>query len=132
MRNPFPLVVGFVACFIAGYAGLLLSPAQGTVAWIVLVGIGPAAFPLALALINLRTRTSDGAVALSGFVQGVGYTISGIGPVTVGALYAATGAWTAPIVFLVGTLAVLLAAAAVACRPVMLEDTWGRRAAVAG
>lgn len=130
MRNPFPVVVVFVACFVAGYVGLLLSPAQGTVLWVVLVGIGPGAFPLALALINLRTRTSEGAVALSGFVQGVGYTISAIGPVTVGALYAATGAWTAPLVFLMTTLAVLLVAAAVACRPVMLEDTWGRRAGI--
>jgi len=127
MRNPLPLVVVFAAFFVVGYLGLMLSPARGTVAWMVLLGLGPSAFPLAIALLNLRTRTSAGAISLSGFVQGVGYTISAIGPVVVGVLYSATGTWTGALVFLLGTVAVLVLASVVACRPVMLEDTWGAR-----
>jgi CP family cyanate transporter-like MFS transporter len=44
-------------------------------------------------------------------------------------LYDATGTWTVALLFLLGTLVVLVGAATVACRPVMLEDTWGPRAA---
>ncbi len=129
MRNPIGLVVVFVACFAASYVGLLLAPGGPVWLWILLGGLGPGAFPVLLALINLRTRTSAGAASLSGFTQGVGYAIAGAGPLLVGVLYDATGGWTAGLLFLLGTLVVLLVAATVACRPVMLEDTWLPRGA---
>jgi MFS transporter, CP family, cyanate transporter len=128
MRNPWPVVVVLAGCFVAGYLGLLLSPASGTAVWMVLLGFAPGAFPVVLALINLRTRTSAGATSLSGFVQGVGYTLSVPGPVVVGVLYEATGGWSAVFVLLIVTAVALAAAAWVACRPVMLEDTWHPRA----
>lgn len=127
MRNPIGLVGFFVACFAASYVGLLVAPGGPVWLWILLGGIGPGAFPVLLALINLRTRTSAGAASLSGFTQGVGYAIAGCGPLLIGVLYDATGGWTVALVFLLGTLVVLLGAATVACRPVMLEDTWGPR-----
>ncbi|MBD3777870.1 MAG: MFS transporter [Micrococcales bacterium] len=128
MRNPIGLVVFFVACFMASYLGLLLAPGGPVWLWILLGGFGPGAFPVLLALINLRTRTSAGAASLSGFTQGVGYAIAGTGPLLMGVLYDATGTWTASLLFLMGTLVVLVAAATVACRPGMLEDSWGPRA----
>ena len=129
MRNPLAIVVVFEACLVVGYLGLMLSPASGTAAWTLLAGLGLGSFPLALALMNLRTRSSAGAVRLSGFSQGVGYAVAGLGPVLVGILHGATGGWTAPFVLLFVSLALLLAGAVVACRPVMLEDSWGRRSA---
>ena len=126
LRNPWVMVVVFVGCFVVGYLGLLLSPTRPLGLWIVLLGLGPGTFPLLLTLINLRTRTSAGATSLSGFTQGVGYALAGAGPVLVGVLYEATGGWTAVYGFLLMTLAVLLASSYVACRPVMLEDTWAR------
>ena len=48
-------------------------------------------------LINLRSRTHTGAVALSGFVQSVGYLVVALGPLVVGLLHDATGGWTAPL-----------------------------------
>ena len=123
MRNPWPVVAVLAGCFVAGYLGLMLSPASGTAVWMVLLGFAPGAFPVVLALINLRTRTSAGATSLSGFVQGVGYTLSVPGPVVVGVLYGATGGWTAVFVLLIATAVALAAAAWVACRPVMLADT---------
>ncbi|WHP18575.1 MFS transporter [Cellulomonas sp. ES6] len=128
MRNPIGLVVFFVACFMASYLGLLLAPGGPVWLWILLGGFGPGAFPVLLALINLRTRTSAGAASLSGFTQGVGYAIAGTGPLLMGVLYDATGTWTASLLFLMGTLVVLVVAATVACRPGMLEDSWGPRA----
>lgn len=124
LRNPYPLVVVFVALYVVGWAGFLLAP-RHALPWSIGVGIGVGTFPLLLALINLRTRTSAGASSLSGFTQGVGYAISGVGPVLVGVLYGATGGWAAPSGVLVVSSVVLLVAGAVACRPVMLEDTWG-------
>ncbi len=128
MRNPIGLVVFFVVCFVASYVGLLLAPGGPVWLWILLGGFGPGAFPVLLALINLRTRTSAGAASLSGFTQGVGYAIAGTGPLLMGVLYDATGTWTTSLLFLTGTLVVLVVAATVACRPGMLEDTWGPRA----
>ncbi len=43
--------------------------------WFVLLGLGPSTFPLSLTLINLRTRSAAGSAALSGFMQGLGYTL---------------------------------------------------------
>jgi CP family cyanate transporter-like MFS transporter len=130
LRNPFWVVATFVGCFVVGYAGLLLAPAAALGLWVVLIGLGPSTFPLLLTLINLRTRTSAGAVTLSGFTQGVGYTIAGVGPILVGVLYGSTGRWEAPFGLLFVSVAIQLGAAWVACRPVMLEDTWGGRAPV--
>ena len=127
MRNPWPVVALLAGCFVAGYLGLMLSPAAGTGAWMLLLGLAPGSFPVVLALINLRTRTSAGATSLSGFVQGVGYTLSVPGPVLVGVLYGATGGWTVVFAVLIATVVVLALVAVVACRPVMLEDTWHRR-----
>lgn len=128
MRNPFPAVMIFLSCFVAGYTGLLLVPDQTTWLWVVLVGLGPGTFPMALVMINLRTRTHVGAGALSGFGQGVGYALACSGPLLFGILEAATGSWLASFAFLGGTLVLLGIGSFIACRPVMLEDgpgvTW--------
>lgn len=120
MRNPYPLIVGFVACWIVGYAGLLAAPTQATALWMILIGLGPGAFPVQLALIGLRSRTPAIAVALSGMVQGLGYGLAIVGPVGIGILHDATGSWTEPFVVLFALLALLLVAAWFACRPTML------------
>lgn len=122
MRSPYPLVVGFVACWAAGYLGLLLAPAHGTALWMVLLGLGPSSFPVLLALIGLRTATPSLAVLLSGMVQGVGYALAGLGPLGIGLLYESTGSWTAPLVVLLGLLVVLLVAGWRACRPEVLGE----------
>lgn len=125
LRNPIWLVAGLASGFAVGYAGLIVSPTRGLALWLILLGTGGATFPVFLTLINLRTRTSAGASSLSGFAQGVGYTFAATGPFVVGLLYDATGGWNPGYVFLYGTVVVLVIAAVVACRPVMLEDTWG-------
>jgi len=120
MRNPYPLVVGFVACWVAGLLGLMLSPAHGTAVWMVLLGIGPGTFPIMLALIGLRSRTPAIASALSGMVQGLGYALAVVGPVGIGFLHRATGSWHEPLLVLLALVALLLVAGWFACRPTML------------
>jgi CP family cyanate transporter-like MFS transporter len=121
------LVAAGAVAYIAGYGGLLLIPETATWLWVLLAGFGPLMFPLTLVLINLRTRTPGGAIALSGFTQGIGYLIGSLGPIVVGALHQATGSWTVPIVFLLCSVAVMVVAGAVVIRPRMLEDEWKRR-----
>ncbi|NYE94820.1 CP family cyanate transporter-like MFS transporter [Psychromicrobium silvestre] len=125
MRNPLPVVVFLLICFVSGYLGILLSPGNLTWLWVVLAGIGPGTFPLSLLLINLRTRSRQGAGALSGFSQGVGYALACIGPVLFGVLHQATGNWTTGFIFLFVSLGVLGLGAFFACRPIFLEDQQG-------
>lgn len=117
------LLVGIaIASFVAGYLGLLLVPATATWLWVALIGNGPLLFPLTLVLINLRSRTHSGAVALSGFVQSVGYLIVAIGPLAVGLLHDATGGWTWPLAFLLLMVVPAAIAGAIAARPRYFED----------
>jgi CP family cyanate transporter-like MFS transporter len=129
MKNVALLVYLGVAVFLIGDLGLLLAPATLTWLWVVMAGLGPLLFPLALVLINLRTRTHAGSVALSGFVQSVGYTIGALGPLSVALLHEMTGAWTAPLIFLICTALAVTVAGAVIARPHLLEDDLGRNAA---
>ncbi|MFE3224700.1 MFS transporter [Nocardia sp. NPDC059228] len=124
MANPFPVVIGCAVFFFIGFAGLLLAPMSAPLLWVLAVGLGPSTFPMALTLINLRTRTGAGSAALSGFTQGVGYSVACVGPLLFGALHTMTGGWLAPFGFLVVAVLILMAGAWVACKPQMLEDTW--------
>ncbi|PPU72915.1 MFS transporter [Xanthomonas melonis] len=124
MRNPFPIVLVCAACHLLAFAGLWWAPLAAPVLWVTLLGLGPSTFPLALVLVNQRSRTAAGSAALSGFSQGMGYAMSCLGPFLFGWLHAHRGGWTYPFVFLVICILIQLAAAWVACRPQVLEDSW--------
>jgi CP family cyanate transporter-like MFS transporter len=111
-----------VSTLVAGYLGLLFAPAAATWLWVALAGIGPLFFPLALVLINLRSRTHTGAVALSGFVQSAGYLAVATGPLVVGLLHDATGGWTAPLWLLLSSALPVALAGVVVARKRYFED----------
>jgi len=127
MKNVALLVYLGVAVFLLGDLGLLLIPGTATWLWVVLAGLGPLLFPLVLVLINLRTRSHAGSVALSGFVQSVGYTLGALGPLSVALLHEVTGGWTAPLIFLICTALAVSVAGAVIARPHLLEDDLDNR-----
>lgn len=129
MTNPFPLVLLCVLFLAAGYAGLMIAPLAGAVAWVVLLGLGVSTFPLCLTLVNARTRTPAGSSTLSGAMQGLGYGLACIGPLCIGLLYSATRSWTGSYLLLFATLVVMLASGFVACKPRLLEDTLRARTA---
>jgi CP family cyanate transporter-like MFS transporter len=126
LKNVGLLVYLGVFFFIAGDLGLLLLPGTLTWLWVSCAGLGPLFFPLALVLINLRTRTHEGAVALSGFVQSVGYLIGAVGPLAVALLYELTAEWTWPLLFLLTTAVLVSIAGPVLNRRRMLEDDLAR------
>lgn len=111
----------------AGLAGLLFAPAAAPWLWAALFGIAPLLFPLSLVMISLRTRTHEGTVALSGFVQSVGYAISATVPLAVGILHEVTGDWTAALVLLAVVVAAAIPAGVSVTRPRTIEDEWERR-----
>ncbi len=119
------LVYAGVACFVIGYGGLIVAPQTATWVWVVFAGLGPLLFPLVLVLINVRTRTHEGAVALSGFVQGAGYVLGALGPFAVGLLHQVTGQWTAALIVLTATAVAAAVAGSIAARPRQLEDSFG-------
>lgn len=123
LRSPAWLIVLGVALFVSGYLGLLLAPGSLTVLWVLFAGMGPILFPVCLVLINTRTRTHTGSVALSGFAQAVGYTVGALlGPLLVGVLHDATGGWTVPLVFLLVVSLAGIFGAVVLSRPGFVED----------
>lgn len=127
LKNVGILIFVGVGAYVVGYAGLVLAPSTLTWIWVSAAGLGGMIFPLTLVLINTRTRTAAGAVALSGFVQGIGYGVAAFGPVAVGLILNASGSWVGPIVFLFACVLGLLAAGIVVSRPRTLEDEWGPR-----
>ena len=116
------IAVAIVALAI-GYLGLLLVPTVATWLWVALAGIGPMLFPLALVLINLRTRTHSGAVALVG-VRAVRRATSSWRPVRCSSGSSpsrpAAGSW--PLLLLLASAVPAAIAGAVVARPRYFED----------
>ncbi|MDO1485877.1 MFS transporter [Rhodococcus rhodochrous] len=127
MTNPFPVVVACASCFLVAFAGLWIAPMSVPILWIVLLGLGPSTFPMALTLINLRSRSHAGSAALSGFTQGVGYTVACLGPLLFGVFHDLTSGWTASFAFMTVAVAVLVTGAYQACKPRVVEDSWNTR-----
>ncbi|MEU4530012.1 MFS transporter [Micromonospora ureilytica] len=126
LRNVGWLIAAGVASFVFGYLGLLLAPATLTLLWVLLIGSGSILFPVCLVLINARTRTPGGTVALSGFAQGVAYALGALGPLLVGLLHDVSGGWTLPLLFLLAVTLVATIPAITLARPAFVEDELAR------
>jgi len=123
-----PLFIVGVVGALVGLLGLLLFPRPELLwLWMTLFGLIGLAFPLALVLISIRTRTPESAVLLSSFVQSAGYVLAAIFPLLVGVLHDATGGWTIPIIAVAAVLVLTFPAGIIAGRRVTVEDEWERR-----
>lgn len=122
-----PFYVVAVAGGLAGVIGLLVAPAAATVLWVVLIGIPPLMFPLALVLFGLRTRSHETTVALSGFVQSVGYGFAALMPLAIGVTHEFTGGWTAGLALIGVALLLVVPAAIIMVRRESIEEAWERR-----
>ncbi len=122
LRHQGVLVVVLGVFGLTGYAGLWLAPAEGAWAWALLLGIANCAFPLALTMIGMRTRTHAGVVRLSAFAQSVGYLLSIPGPLLVGVLYQHSGGWGQPLALMAGFMVPQIVAGVLAGRDRHLED----------
>jgi CP family cyanate transporter-like MFS transporter len=121
MRNVGLLVlVGALTSF-AGFLGIWLLPAAA-VLWVIVAGAGGILFPVCLVLINTRTRTEQGSIALSGFVQTFGYTGGALGPLGVAFLHDVVGGWSTPLLALAAISLVAIVPAITLARPRFVED----------
>lgn len=123
IKYPFLVVAAFSLCFVVGYLGLMYAPALVWL-WVALIGLGLTLIPVGLTLINMRSRTSHGAAALSGFVQGLGYLLGALGPFIIGWLHTVSGEWKVAIWFLVGLALLAMPAGIMATRKLFLEDAF--------
>ena len=103
------------------------SPAGPTALWVVLLGLPQLLFPLVLVLMQVRTRTHGGSVALSGFVQSAGYAIAAVFPFMFGVLHDGTRSWTLPLFILGALMLAAIPAGVIASRRTTVEDEWAHR-----
>lgn len=122
MKNQGPIVVFLGSCGLIGYAGLYLAPSGGAWAWALLLGISNCAFPLALTMIGMRSRSGAGVVRLSAFAQSTGYLISIPGPLLVGVLYQHSGGWGLPIALMAALMVPQMVAGILAGRDRTIEN----------
>ncbi|MFE9718098.1 CynX/NimT family MFS transporter [Streptomyces halstedii] len=122
LRTQGPIVLVLGGSGLVGYAGLYLAPAGGAWIWAVLLGIANCAFPLALTMIGMRSRTGAGVVRLSAFAQSIGYLLSIPGPLLVGVLYQHSGGWGLPLALMAGLLVPQTVAGVLAGRDRVIED----------
>jgi MFS transporter, CP family, cyanate transporter len=98
--NQAPLIYLSGLLFFIGYGGLIFLPGWWSWAWVLLAGLGPILFPLNLALFNIRTKSQETLLRISGFAQGFGYLAAAMGPLVIGVLHDLTGNWTSSLWFL--------------------------------
>lgn len=110
--------------FLIGYVGLLLAPSVPWL-WLVFISSGPVIFPLTLVHINLRTKSTQASMQLSGFVQVVAYSIAAFGPLSVGVIRDVTGSWNAVLIFMIIVALPLAALAPILGRRRFVEDEVG-------
>ena len=122
VREPVGLFLTIMAFLASGYLGLLLAPTSVPWLWAICLALGTASFPLILALLGLRARTSSGTAALSGFAQSVGYLIAAAGPVAVGVMYSRLGDWTVPLLTQLGLVVPMVWVGIQCTRQWTLED----------
>ncbi len=105
-----------------GLAGAAFAPNSVVVIFVCVLGMGQgASLSLSVFLFTARTADGQGAAALSGFAQGVGYLIASAGPLLLGLLHTATGGWAVPGLLLIGAGVAQLAAGTLAGRALTID-----------
>jgi CP family cyanate transporter-like MFS transporter len=117
-----PLLLGFLACYLAGWTGLLVAPLTVPWLWMSLLAVGMGTFAMVLTLLGLRARTPESTAALSTLTQGWGYAIAGVGPLLVGVLRGVTGGYTGMFVLVYVGVALLLVTGWSVCRERYVDD----------
>ncbi|WP_102193933.1 MFS transporter [Microbacterium aurantiacum] len=122
-----PLFFVAAGAGLVGLAGLFFIPTVALAVWVMIFGLSAIMFPLSLVLLSIRARTPESAVALSGFVQSIGYSIAAVFPLLIGLLHEVTGGWQVPLIVVAAVIVIAMPAGYVAGRRRTIEDEWERR-----
>ena len=125
--NQAPLIYLSGILFFVGYGGLIFLPGFWSWAWVLLAGLGPILFPLNLALFNIRTRSQETLLRISGFAQGFGYLAAATGPLVIGVLHELTGTWTSSLWFLFLTAIPAMLAGRIIARQKTIDEELEQR-----
>ena len=125
--NQAPLIYLSGILFFVGYCVLIFLPGFWSWAWVLLAGLGPILFPLNLALFNIRTRSQETLLRISGFAQGFGYLAAATGPLLIGVLHELTGTWTSSLWFLFLTAIPAMLAGRVIARQKTIDEELEQR-----
>jgi Cyanate permease len=125
--NQAPLIYLSGILFFIGYGGLIFLPGWWSWAWVLLAGLGPILFPLNLALFNIRTKSQETLLRISGFAQGFGYLAAATGPLVIGVLHELTGNWTSSLWFLFLTAIPAMLAGRVIARQKTIDEELEQR-----
>jgi CP family cyanate transporter-like MFS transporter len=90
-------IMAMAATMSVGLLGIAFWPQTASLVWVVLFGIGNGAiFPMLLTLpLDLRASPAE-VTGLTAWMQALGYALTALGPVMVGAMRDATGGFRAP------------------------------------
>lgn len=102
-----PWIIGVVGLQIVSVALLGVGPVAAVIGALLCGLAQGGSFSSALTFIADQPHARD-VPAISALAQGTGYVVAAIGPVTLGALFAATGGWTVPNLSVIAVLAVVL------------------------
>ena len=122
VAHPRRIVYAVLLAYPVADALLLVSPHTLAIPAAVLMGFGGLSFPIAITLVGRHSRTTDGALALSGASQTIGYLIAMVGPFIVGMMYGRSGDWDGPLTFLLCASLPLLVLAPFALNASKVED----------
>lgn len=122
MRRPAILVIALSSCYLIAFVGLIVVPGQYVSLFAALIGVGTGAFPLALTLIALRSRTALATTSLSAFTQCGGYSFASVGPLGFGVLFDVSSTWAVPLLALCCIVVIQALAGCLAVRPRFVED----------
>lgn len=125
--NQAPLIYLSGLLFFIGYGGLIFLPGSWSWAWVLLAGLGPILFPLNLALFNIRTKSQETLLRISGFAQGFGYLAAAMGPLVIGVLHELTGTWTSSLWFLFLTAIPAMLAGRIIARQKTIDEELQQR-----
>lgn len=122
LKNPQPFAILLSVVAAIGYLGIIMAPLSTGFVWAFVAGIGGGAFPFAMTMFNLRTRSTQGSAAVTGFGMGCGYAFGTVGPLLGGLLFSLSGGWTLPLIVFALTAIPMIIGAVMLTRDRKFED----------
>lgn len=120
-----PLIATAGVCTVVGWLGMLFAPGAAPWVWAFALGSGSIVFPLALLLVNTRSRDPRVTVAVSAFAQGGAYLTAGLTSLLLGVVHELTGSWTVPFVVLAASAGLAIPAILILRRGHAVDDELG-------
>ncbi|MBO0878069.1 MAG: hypothetical protein J2P19_32240, partial [Pseudonocardia sp.] len=131
-RNQVWLTTAGTALAVAGLLGVLFAPTDGTIRWMIILGVGAGTTTgTGFVLVPLRSPDARVVTQITATSQTFGYMLAATGPLAAGALHDATLSWSGAVILLICIVAAQSLIGLLAGRDRQLcDDTTARPAPV--